>query len=160
MKSFTESLTMRLRAAYLHLHRSANRHFVQLGATADQYALMTALAQEEGVSQQDLAELLASDKRTIGKMVDLLEEKGWMERRAHPSDRRAWSVYLTREGRRRQKALYDSADFLRRRLEESVPPELLQPVLKCLENMAERLDPDSLEDVIKANTAKTVRSGN
>ena len=93
-------------------------------------------------------------------MVDLLEEKGWVERRPHPSDRRAWSVSLTRAGRTQQKFLYDSAEYLRRRLEESVPPELLNPVLKCLENMAIRLDPDSLEDVIKTNSGKTVRAKN
>lgn len=154
--AFSDSLAMRLRAAYLHLHRSANRHFGRLDATADQYALMTALAEEEGVTQQDLVGLLASDKRTIGKMVDLLEEKGWVERRAHPTDRRAWAIYLTRDGRKRQKLLYNSADYLRRRLEESVPPEQLETVMNCLADMAERLDPDQLEDVIKSNTESRV----
>ena len=149
---FQESLAMRLRTAYMHLHRTANRHFLQYDATADQYALMTALAEEEGVTQQELAGQLANDKRTIGKMIDLLEQKGWLERRPHPTDRRAWALYLTFAGRKQQKLLFDSAEYLRRRLEESVPPSQLEIVKRCLSAMAERLDPDPLEDVIKSNT--------
>ncbi len=149
---FQESLAVRLRAAYLHLHRSANRHFRSYDATADQYAVMTCLSQEPGVTQQAIVELLASDKRTINKMIDLLEEKGLVERQAHPDDRRAWALYLTKEGRKQQKVLYDSADYLRRRLEEAVPPQHLQTMLDCLNKMAERLDPDELEEVI-ANQA-------
>ena len=150
---FSGSLAMRLRAAYLHLHRSANRHFLRLEATADQYALMTALAENEGVTQQELARLLASDKRTIGKMVDLLEDKVWIERRPHPTDRRAWTVFLTREGRQRQRQLYDSAEYLRRRLEESIPPRLRETFLKCLESVAERLDPEEISAPSRAEPA-------
>ena len=144
--AFRESLAIRLRAAYLRLHRSANRHFRSYDATADQYALLTCLAEESGVTQQALVDSLASDKRTINKMVDLLEEKGFIERREHPEDGRAWSLFLTSAGRRHQELLYDSADYLRRRLEESVPPEHLEIVLDSLSRMAERLDPDSVDE--------------
>lgn len=146
---FQESLALRLRAAYLHLHRSANRHFRQFDATADQYAVLTCLAEgENGVTQQDVVGLLASDKRTIGKMIDLLEQKGLVERQSHPTDKRAWALHLTPEGRRQQKQLYNSADYLRRRLEESVAPEHLEIVVDALSQIAERLDPEELTSVI------------
>ena len=145
---FEESLAIRLRAAYLHLHRSANRHFRLYDATADQYAMMTCLAEEEGITQQMLVGKLSSDKRTVNRMLDLLEEKGLVERQPHPEDRRARALYLTESGREQQKILYDSADYLRRRLEESVPPEHLETLLDCLTKMAERLDPDEVGEVI------------
>ena len=73
---FDESLAVRLPAAYLHLHRSADLHFLQFDATADQYAVLTCLAESEsGITQQNVGQLLASDKRTIGEMIDLLESK-------------------------------------------------------------------------------------
>ncbi|MDP7015070.1 MAG: MarR family transcriptional regulator [Pirellulaceae bacterium] len=145
---FEESLAVRLRAAYLHLHRSANRHFRPFDATADQYAVMTCLAQEPGITQQTVVDQLASDKRTINRMIDLMEEKGLVERREHPDDRRAWALYLTKEGRQQQKVLYDSADYLRRRLEEAVPPGHMETILNCLIKMAENLDPDAIEGVV------------
>ena len=155
---FEESLAIRLRAAYLHLHRSANRHFRAFDATADQYAVMTCLAQEPGITQQTLVQRLASDKRTIGKMLDLLQKKGLVERRRHSDDNRAWSLHLTATGRRQQKTLYDSADYLRRRLEESVPVEHLETVLNCLRRMALRLDPEELEDVIASQSAARAKT--
>lgn len=155
---FEDSLAIRLRAAYLHLHRSANRHFQQYDATADQYALMTCLAQNPGITQQTLVGQLASDKRTINRMIDLLEEKGLVERQAHPEDRRAWSLHLTVEGRRQQKVLYNSADYLRRRLEEAVPPEHLPILLDCLTKMADHLDPDEIRDLIASQAPSKGRS--
>jgi len=155
---FEETLAIRLRAAYLHLHRSANRHFRAFDATADQYAVMTCLAEQAGITQQTLVARLASDKRTINKMIDLLEEKGLVERRAHPSDRRAWALYLTKEGRKQQKVLFDSADYLRRRLEEAVPPKHLEKMLDCLQSISERLDPDELDRIIAGKADEKVKA--
>ena len=155
---FEHSLAIRLRTAYLHLHRSANRHFRAYDATADQYAVVTFLAQRPGITQQTLVDLLGSDKRTVNKMVDLLEQKELVERRAHPEDRRAWALHLTRQGRKQQKVLFDSADYLRRRLEEAVPPQHLETVLDCLTRMAERLDPDELAEVIARQAAPRAKT--
>ena len=143
---YEESLAIRLRAAYLQLHRSAHSHYRAFDATADQYALLTCLAETSGATQQKLVERFVSDKRTINRMADLLEEKLFLERREHPDDGRAWTLYLTERGRRHQKQLYDSADYLRRRLEEAVPPGHFETVLDSLARMAERLDPDRLEE--------------
>ena len=40
---------MRLRAAYFAMHRHSNRHFLQFETTADQYVLLSYLAEEEGI---------------------------------------------------------------------------------------------------------------
>lgn len=156
--NFEDTLAVRLRSAYLHLHRSANRHFRQFEATADQYAVLTCLAELDGsVRQQDIVRMLASDKRTVGKMVTLLEEKGLVERNPHPKDNRAWALTLTGEGRRQQKLLFDSAEYLRRRLEEAVPPEHLQIVRNALSSIAERLDPEEMTDVILSQKHQKTR---
>ncbi len=155
--AFHQTLAIRLRSAYLHLHRSANRHFRHFDATADQYAVLTVLAEEDGITQQTLVQRLASDKRTINKMIDLLDEKGLVERRLHPDDGRAWALHLTDAGREQQRVLWDSADYLRRRLEEAVAPQHMDIVLNALREMAIRLDPDELEDVIARQGERMTR---
>ena len=45
-------LAMRLRAAYAHLRRRSNVAFSSFGMTADQYVVLTALAQEGAATQQ------------------------------------------------------------------------------------------------------------
>ena len=154
---FEETLAIRLRAAYLHLHRSANRHFRMFDATADQYAVMTCLAEESGLTQQDLVKRLASDKRTINKMVDLLEEKGHIERQHHPDDGRAWALFLTPAGKLHQRELWNSAAYLRDYLENAVPPEQIDIVLDCLAAMSRALDPAELaEEIAKHSPAATI----
>ena len=45
-------LAMRLRVAYLAVHRRTNAVLAPLGLTADQFVVLTALAESEGVTQQ------------------------------------------------------------------------------------------------------------
>ncbi|MEQ8785845.1 MAG: MarR family transcriptional regulator [Pirellulaceae bacterium] len=133
---YRESLPMRLRAAYFALHRHSNRHFLQFDTTADQYVLLSYLAEEDGVTQQELARRCSSDPRTIGTMIDLLETKGWVERRPHPADRRAWLVCLTRTGRTRQAELRQNSEAIRDTLRSVLEPEEMEVVLAALDKLA------------------------
>jgi len=99
---------MRLRSAYLTFHRTANAHFEQLGVTADQFVVLTLLAEEDGVTQRELVERAFSDANTIGEMLTRLEKKQLVRRERHPEDGRARCVFLTPRGRKLQKQLWDS----------------------------------------------------
>jgi DNA-binding MarR family transcriptional regulator len=94
------ALAMALRLAYLSMHRQTNAHLARLGVTADQFVCLAVLAERDGVTQQELARRAASDPNTIRAMLVLLEKRGFLARRTHPSDRRARRVTLTRAGRR------------------------------------------------------------
>jgi MarR family transcriptional regulator for hemolysin len=61
-------------------------------------ALIT-LAQNEGVTQRRLAELIAANTVALVRMLDRLEASGWTERRPFPGDRRARSLAITAKGR-------------------------------------------------------------
>ena len=51
------------------------------------------------MSQQELIRQLGADKSAMVRMIDDLENKSIVERRRHPSDRRAVAVTLTAHGR-------------------------------------------------------------
>lgn len=53
-----------------------------------------------GMRMGDLAERLFFSKAGMTKMVDRLEQHGWVERRSAPDDRRATVIALTPAGRR------------------------------------------------------------
>ena len=53
------------------------------------------LARAEGQRQVDLAEQLEIQPITVARLVDQLADAGLVERRADPSDRRAYRLYLT-----------------------------------------------------------------
>ncbi|RBP17748.1 MarR family transcriptional regulator [Roseiarcus fermentans] len=66
--------------------------------TPVQYSVLTALVAHPGVDQATLAGLIAFDRTTIGGVVDRLAQRGFVSRRAHPSDRRARALEITAEG--------------------------------------------------------------
>jgi DNA-binding MarR family transcriptional regulator len=97
-QAFTDSLAMRLRRAYLTLHRYAQGQFDELGITADQYVIMRLIHDQPGLNQRQVVELSASDASTVGAMVRLLESRAVLRRLPDPADRRARRLELTAEG--------------------------------------------------------------
>lgn len=67
----------------------------ELGLTRSQWWVLTALYAKEGVTQSELAAFMELEKATLGRLLDRLEEKEWIERRPDRIDRRIKRVYLT-----------------------------------------------------------------
>ncbi len=128
---FRETLGMRLRGAYLTFHRMANAHFEQFGVTADQFVVLTLLAEEDGITQREVVERAFSDPNTIGEMLTRLEKKKLVRRERHPQDGRARCVFLTPKGRKVQEQLWDSWEGRLEEVDGAFRPEELE-VLKNL----------------------------
>ena len=74
-----------------------DRRVRRLGLTRAQWLVLARLNRRPGASQSELAEMMEVEKASAGRMVDRLERKGWVERRADPVDRRINRLYLTAE---------------------------------------------------------------
>lgn len=109
-------LAMALRAAYLAMHRRTDAALARHRVTADQFVLLAALAGGEAVTQKDLGRRTASDPNTVRAMLLILERKGLVARRPHPTDGRARTVDLTPQGRRLYAALWATTDPVRQEL--------------------------------------------
>jgi MarR family transcriptional regulator, transcriptional regulator for hemolysin len=66
-----------------------------IGLTRSQWQCLAFLAPNEGIHQGGLAEILEIEPITLGRILDKLEARGLIERRAHPTDRRIRLLYLT-----------------------------------------------------------------
>ena len=69
----------------------------KLGLSQAQCRLLAALAWHEGeqpLSQAELAQRLGLTAMAVAGMCDRLEEAGWIERRAHPEDRRVNRLHI------------------------------------------------------------------
>lgn len=64
------------------------------GLTRSQWQALAYLNRNEGIQQRSLADLLEIEPVTAGRILDRLEEHDLIERRPHPTDRRAWLLYL------------------------------------------------------------------
>jgi DNA-binding MarR family transcriptional regulator len=72
-----------------------DRRMKPLGLTRSQWWVLNRLYFLEGAWQSELASELDIEKATLGRLLDRLEDKGWVVRKPDPKDRRAKRVYLT-----------------------------------------------------------------
>lgn len=72
-----------------------DRRVEPLGLTRAQWRVMTRLNRLESCTQTELATELEIEKPTLGKLIERLEAKGWVERRADKNDARSKRLFLT-----------------------------------------------------------------
>jgi len=85
---FLMSVVLRL------LRRNFGRR-VQL--TQAQWRALAYLSLNEGINQTGLADLLEVRPITLARLIDRMEQAGWVERRRDPGDRRAVRLHLTKK---------------------------------------------------------------
>lgn len=76
-----------------------DRRVEPLGLTRAQWRVMTRLNRLESCTQTELATELEIEKPTLGKLIERLESKGWVERRADENDARSKRLFLTAAAR-------------------------------------------------------------
>jgi DNA-binding MarR family transcriptional regulator len=81
-----------------------------LGFTRPQAGLLRLISREPGQSQQAVARVLGTPPSRLVALVDDLEQRGLVERRRNPEDRRNYELHLTAAGRQAMSGL-DQAAF-------------------------------------------------
>ena len=80
-----------------HLARF-HKIYGEAGLTPGVGKALVQLPSDHPVPMRELASALHCDNSYVTSVIDILEEKGLVERRAHPSDRRIKVISLTEEG--------------------------------------------------------------
>ena len=96
------------------LRTAFDRRVKSLGLTRSQWWVLNHLFRNDGATQSELADILEIEKATLGRLLDRLEQKGWIQRQADAGDRRAKRVFLTDEVEPALKAMRAAAAELRR----------------------------------------------
>ena len=76
-----------------------------LGVTASQAMVLNFLGEEDGILSRTLGQRLRITSATMTGILDRLEKMVLIERRPHPSDRRANLIFLTKQGYRYAKEI-------------------------------------------------------
>lgn len=82
---------------------------VPVGLEPRQFAILRFIAMDEGQSQQALGDMLQIPPSRMVALIDELEERGLMERRPNPNDRRARALFVTPKGRKTLQAAMEKA---------------------------------------------------
>jgi len=76
---------------YTNLFETEAEH---LGITLSEAKVLTYLSRNSGISQIQLAELTGVEPMSLVRILDRMEADQWIERRPHPTDRRARQLHL------------------------------------------------------------------
>ncbi|WP_425419859.1 MarR family winged helix-turn-helix transcriptional regulator [Oricola indica] len=93
------SLGFLLHDAQRLLHKHFEARGQEYGLSSAQWRLLVFLVKEDGAAQARLAELLEIEPISVSRLIDRMEEGGWVERRADANDRRVRMVFATRKAR-------------------------------------------------------------
>jgi DNA-binding MarR family transcriptional regulator len=121
-----------------------------VGLTPRMWGAMNMLDHEGDVSQQQLGQAIGMDPSSMVSTIDELETKGWVERRRHPSDRRAYALHITDAGRetltRARRIAGGAQNELLAPLDDAERAQLHGLLLRLVEAAAAAQDPTSLKD--------------
>lgn len=112
-----------------------------LGVTQARWTTMVYLQQGgEGLTQRELATLMAIENPTLVRLLDSLEQQELVERRACPHDRRARRLHLTDEGREFMEVLTSRANVLRDEMLAGISHEDLSTALTVFQTIMDNAE--------------------
>lgn len=109
------------------------------GLSTARAELIWRLQRHGPMNQRRLSELLQCTPRNVTGLVDALEEAALVERRPHPTDRRATLVSLTNEGQAAGDSWDRESRELAHRLLDGIPATELAQLVANLDHVLERL---------------------
>lgn len=116
----------------------------QLNINPSQLPILLGLYNEDGVSQQHLADLCDLNKSVVTKTIDKLAEEEFVYRKVDPEDRRSNLIYLTEKGERFRviliSILEEKEDAMFRGINREIRMELKGLLKKMLRNLKEELN--------------------
>jgi MarR family transcriptional regulator for hemolysin len=109
------------------------------GMTRAQWVILSWLERQSGISQSDLAGLVEVEPITVCRLIDRLEARGLVERRADPKDRRVRRLHLTAKAKPILDEIHAYRDELRQAVTEGITDAALKSQIETLLRMKSNL---------------------
>jgi MarR family transcriptional regulator, temperature-dependent positive regulator of motility len=104
--------------------------------TTAQFSALCIVRDNPGLNQTALADALQTETSRIVKLVDMLEQHGYLERLVSTRDRRSSALYLTSEGAKRLEKLCVKVDLLDHKMSKRLRNGSREVLLRMLRDLA------------------------
>jgi len=91
--------------ADLKIKNNLLRRIKSFAINTEQWGIMNILYEEDGINQKELAARSLKDQAALTRTLDKLQNRGLIIRQVSPSDRRAFLIFLTDEGKELRKKI-------------------------------------------------------
>ena len=130
-----------LKRAQDELHKAMTAALSGLGATVPEYAALTALADQPGMSNADLARRAYVTPQTMNQVLRELERRGWVSRHPHPEHGRILQAELTAAGRQVLGACHHAVGAVEEQMLSGLGPAARQQLVVALQSCIAQLSP-------------------
>lgn len=134
-----ESLGFLLADVSRLMRRAFKQRLEGSALTLAQARALVYVSRNEGVRQVELAELLEVQPITLARLLDQLADRGLIERRPDPTDRRAYRIHLTAAAAPHLAAIKQVAALIRHDALRGFGKEEAAAVLSALRRMQSNL---------------------
>jgi DNA-binding MarR family transcriptional regulator len=110
------------------------------GMTRAQWAIMIRLERQPGLSQNEMAAILEVEPISVGRMIDRLEARGLVERRADPADRRIRRLHLLPAAKPMLDEITIQRDQLSVEILDGIGPETRSQLVEAFLHMKSNLN--------------------
>ncbi len=110
-----------------------------VGLTRSQWQVLAMLSTHEGIHQKGLADLLELESITLVRLLDKMAERGLVERRRHPTDRRLSLLFLTELAHPLLQLMRDMGRVTRQEATRGFSAEEEQLLLQMMKRMRSNL---------------------
>jgi MarR family transcriptional regulator, transcriptional regulator for hemolysin len=118
------------------------------GMTRAQWVILARLERQPGLSQNEMASILEVEPISVGRLIDRLEARGLVERRADPADRRVRRLHLLPAAKPILDEITDQRDLLSTEVLEGIEHDersrLVEAFLRMKCNLTETPQPKAV----------------
>ncbi len=152
LKIDNSEISLGLLVSMIHRTRMIyiNDKMENMDITAGQFPFISVLSEEEGISQEELADHFHIDKGTVARALRKLEDNEYLFRKVDSLNRRRYLIYLTEKGRKAVPILIN----IEKEWENSMCSKFSQDDYNNLFDTIKVLAVNSLENVHKNGKGK------
>lgn len=124
------------------LNNKISKNMAAYHVTVEQWVILASLWRHDGQSQQALANMVSKNKASITHLIDNLEKRKLVSRKADSNDRRNKRIYLTDEGKSLQEELAKVVKETTREATQDIDKKDLKSAKKVMKKMIDQLSTD------------------
>lgn len=140
MFDINEQLTYLVYVMHKRMRRRMSKALEKYDVTLEQFVVLYNLYGEDGMNQKSLSNKVDKDQATLARILDILETRGYVERRTTEKDRRVFLVFITDSGRNKVKETARRLEKVHNEIIHGIPEDKIDSFVGLIKQMNANLE--------------------
>lgn len=135
-----DSLGFLLNSTNTKLKNELFKRFKKFDITPEQWSVLNCLWIREGTTPKEISDMIYKDKANTNHILEKLVKKNLILKMQHETDRRAYQIYLTKQGKELEDKLVPIVELLCEEATRDIAPEKVYEMKTFLRAMFHNLE--------------------